>query len=287
MDDTVLFIGAGRMGGPMAERLLDAGIGLSVADLSDDALAPFKARGVPVGHRGAELPGAVVITMLPTDRQVEDALFGPEGACRGLPRSAVIDMSSASPGSTARLSGQLAALGIPMLDAPVSGGMASARKGTLTAMVGGDPAVFERFAPLLQPMCGAVTRVGPVGSGHVVKALNNFLSAATLWTATEALIIGMRLGVDPETMLKVWTAGSGRSHATEVKLPQHVLTGRFDFGQTLELFCKDIAIAASLAEEAGVDARGLDALQLLWTSARDSLGGSNDITRIAEIIDER
>jgi 3-hydroxyisobutyrate dehydrogenase len=284
MDDSVLFIGAGRMGGLMAERLLAAGARLSVADLSEAAVAPFRDRGCPVGPTGASLPGDVVVTMLPTDVHVRAALLGPGGAIGAVPRAVVIDMSTASPGATADLARDLAGHGVAMLDAPVSGGMASARTGRLTAMVGGERAVFERCRPVLDAMCTAVTLVGPIGSGHVVKALNNYLSAATLWTASEALVIGSRLGVDPATMLQVWTAGSGRSHATEVKLPNHVLTGRYDFGQTLELFCKDIAIASDLAGRAGLDAHGLAAIEALWNAARRTLGGPQDITAVARMM---
>lgn len=287
MDETILFVGVGRMGGLMAERLLAAGARLAVADLTEEALAPFRARGVPAATTGADLPGRVVVTMLPTDVHVRAALLGAGGAVGAIGREAVIDMSTAAPGSTEALAADLAARGVGLLDAPVSGGMARARDGSLTAMVGGDPALFERCRPILSAMCGDVTRVGPVGSGHVVKALNNFLSAATLWTASEALVIGTRLGVDPETMLKVWTAGSGRSHATEVKLPHHVLTGRYDFGQTLTLFCKDIAIASDLAARAGVEASGLAALEALWCAARDELGGREDITAVARLFAER
>ncbi|MBS7543093.1 NAD(P)-dependent oxidoreductase [Ancylobacter oerskovii] len=282
--DSVLFIGAGRMGGLMAEHLADGGVPLAVVDLAEEALAPFRARGLPAATRAADLPGAVVITMLPTDRHVRDALLGPGGACTARTREVVIDMSTAAPSSTIALAGDLAGRGTAVLDAPVSGGMARARAGTLTAMVGGAPDAFARVRPLLDRMCGEVIHVGPVGSGHVIKALNNYLSAATLWSATEALIVGERFGLDPATMLKVWSAGSGTSHATQVKLPNHVLTGTYDFGQTLELFCKDISIAADLARRAEAETPTLDALLAFWSAARDRLGGQEDITAIARLI---
>ncbi|MCK0198918.1 NAD(P)-dependent oxidoreductase [Ancylobacter sp. 6x-1] len=282
--DSVLFIGAGRMGGPMAARLLDAGVPLALADLDPASLAPFRDRGCPVAASGADLPGDVVITMLPTDRHVRAALLGEGGACTRRARGVVVDMSTAAPAGIQALAEELAAQGTAVLDAPVSGGMAGARAGTLTAMVGGEEAAFARIRPLLEAMCGDVLRVGPVGSGHVVKALNNYLSAATLWSATEALIVGERLGLDPAMMLKVWTSGSGRSHATQVKLPNHVLTGTYDFGQSLDLFCKDIGIAADLARRSGTETPTLDALLAFWSQARDTLGPQADITRIATLI---
>ncbi|WP_246547017.1 NAD(P)-dependent oxidoreductase [Ancylobacter defluvii] len=282
--DSVLFIGAGRMGGLMAARLADSGVPLAVADLSEEALAPFRERGLPVAAQAAGLPGSIVITMLPTDRHVRAALLGEGGACTRLPREVVVDMSTAAPASTLALAANLGGRGTAVLDAPVSGGMAGARAGTLTAMVGGAPDAFARVRPLFDRMCSEVIHVGPVGSGHVIKALNNYLSAATLWSATEALIVGERLGLDPEVMLKVWSAGSGKSHATEVKLPNHVLTGTYDFGQTLELFCKDISIAADLARRAEAQTPTLEALLAFWSAARDRLGGQEDITAIARLI---
>jgi 3-hydroxyisobutyrate dehydrogenase len=285
MHPSVLFIGAGRMGAPMAMRLADAGIALSVADVSPHTLRAFEARGVAVAGSGADLPGEVVITMLPDDASVRDALLGPGGACLSLPRRSVIDMTSASPAGTRALSAELAAMGIALLDAPVSGGMAGARAGSLACMVGGEGVDFTACRPLLDLMCGKVFHVGPVGSGHVVKALNNYLSAASLWASCEALAVGTRLGLDPAAMLAVWNEGSGISHATLVKLPRHVLTGRFDFGQSLALFCKDIGIAAALADEAGVEAPGLAAVLAQWREACSVLGEADDITRVARMFE--
>ena len=269
----------------MAERLIAGGTRLAVADVSQAALQPFANRDVPTAAQGAELPGEVVMTMLPTGAHVREALLGPGGACTGRPRRLVVDMSTASPEGTVALGAELSERAIGLLDAPVSGGMAGVREGTLTAMVGGDPDLFASVRPLLARICAEATWVGPLGSGHIVKALNNFLSAVTLWSSSEALAVGTRLGLDPKAMLEVWTKGSGRSHASEVKLPRHVLTRSFDFGQTLELFCKDIAIAADLADRTGVATPALDLILENWRAARDQLGGGEDITRVAELLE--
>lgn len=282
---SVLFIGVGRMGGAMASHLVAAGVPVSVVDLDEAALAPFRARGIAVSSRAEGMEGELVITMLPTERQVREALLGPGGACLQAGRRVVVDMSTSSPGATRALAQDLDALGIALLDAPVSGGMSGARDGTLVAMAGGAPEIFDAVLPYLRAFCQRVDLVGPVGCGHAVKALNNFLSAVTLWSTGEALVIGQRLGLDPEAMLKVWTAGSGRSHASEVKLPKHVLTGRYDFGQTMELFCKDIAIAEALAVEAGVETPSLDRISSCWRDARDRLGGGADITEVMHIFE--
>ena len=284
--DSVLFIGLGRMGGPMALRLHEAGVALAVVDVLPEALHSFSRLGTPVATSAVDLPGDVVITMLPTAAHVRTALLGPEGVCqrRALPR-AVIDMSSATPGDTVTLGRDLEALNVALLDAPVSGGTAGAIDGSLTAMVGGDLATFERYAPLIGHMCRTVRHVGPLGSGHTLKALNNYLSAVTLWTASEALLIGAKLGLDPRAMLEVWSLGSGRSHAVDVKLPRHVLPRSFDFGQSLELFCKDIGIARDLAVAAGVPAPALAGTTLHWNKSRDRLGGAADITAILRLLE--
>ncbi|WP_162292595.1 NAD(P)-dependent oxidoreductase [Hartmannibacter diazotrophicus] len=285
MTRSLLFIGVGRMGSLMAGHLVDSGYDVALADLSPEALEPFAASGCPTATTAADLPGDIVITMLPTDAHVREALLGENGALASRKRQTVIDMSSVSPEATRSLAAELATYGTTLLDAPVSGGMAGAKTASLIGMVGGEPDVFAACQPILEAMCSKVIHVGPVGSGHVVKALNNYLSAATLWTATEALTVGTRLGLDPARMLEVWTAGSGRSHATEVKLPDHVLTRSFDFGQSLKLFCKDIGIASDLAAKAGAETPALDALKALWEGARDSIGPEADITRIASMME--
>src|SRR5579872_3113155 len=174
--ESVLFIGAGKMGRPMATHLLEAGISLSVADHSPVARKPFEERGIVTAERSADLSGEIVITSLPTDAHVRDALLGEGGALTKRKRGVVIDMTSASPSATKALAVELAQRGIPMIDAPVSGGPHRARTAELTTMVGGDVATFERYRPLLGLMCSNVRHVGPIGSGHTLKALNNFLS---------------------------------------------------------------------------------------------------------------
>ena len=156
------------MGAPMARRLLGAGVPLAVADPSAAARAAFAVLGVPVAEQGEALDGDVVITMVPTDVHVRAVLLGPGGALER-PRRAAIDMSSSAPGPTAALARELAGRGVSMLDAPVSGGRAKAISGELTAMVGGDAAVLERYRPLLATMCTTLLHAGrgprPTGPG--------------------------------------------------------------------------------------------------------------------------
>ena len=188
MYDSVLFIGAGNMGGPMATRLADAGVGLAVADLSPPALAPFAARGLSTARRGGALDGDVVITMLPTSADVRAALFG-EGGALERPRKAAIDMTSGEPLVTREFARDLAARGVLMLDAPVSGGEKGAIEGTLTIMAGGSEAAFERARRVFAAMGKSFTRIGDAGAGQIAKICNQMIVAGTVALVAEALAL--------------------------------------------------------------------------------------------------
>lgn len=285
MSDSVLFIGVGNMGKPMALRLLEAQVPLAVADLSATALETFSTRGVPVARVSAELPGEVVITMLPTDRHVREALFGTDGALTRERRRAVIDMSSSAPGPTKAIAAELAEMGIEMLDAPVSGGVPRAKTGKLTTMVGGEGAAVQRYRELLSHMCSSIQHVGPIGAGDTMKALNNYLSGIALWASCEALLIGARAGLDPQTMVDVWRNSSGQSNALETKIPSAVLPRTFDYGFSLALIAKDVGIAARLARELDVPAPLLANAETNWLIAKHALGGDADFTSAIRVLE--
>ena len=268
----------------MATRLLDAGVVLSVADINAAALEPFAARGVATAERAGTLPGDVVITSLPADAHVREALLAPGGALERR-RTTVIDMSSSRPTETKRLAEELSARGIAVLDAPVSGGVPGARSGRLVTMVGGAAEDVERYRSLLGVMCATVTRVGEVGAGHTMKALNNYLSSVALWSGAEALVIGARCGLDPRTMVEVWGKGTARSHAMEVKIPLAMLPRTFDYGFTIGLLAKDLAIAAGVARDAEVEAPMLLETEAHWKEALNELGGATDYTAVIKLIE--
>ncbi len=283
--ESVLFIGVGRMGNPMARRLHQAGVRLAVADISEAALAPFKELGVPVSRFPDELEGTIVITMLPTDAEVREAMLGNRGAVRGFKREVLIDMSSSAPSATRSLARELAEMGIAMLDSPVSGGVPRAKTGELSAMVGGDSETFARCKGLLAHMCSSIRHVGPIGAGDTMKALNNYLSAVAMWASCEALLIGARAGLDPETMVEVWKTGTARSHAVEVKIPKAVLPRSFDYGFTVGLMAKDLTIAARLARSMDVPAPMLTATEEHMLFARDALGAEADLTAVITLLE--
>ncbi|GAC1594868.1 MAG: hypothetical protein NVS3B28_25850 [Candidatus Velthaea sp.] len=281
---SVLFIGLGNMGAPMATRLADAGYPLAVADLRADARAPFEQRGITTAERPAALLGDVVITMLPTDRHVHEALFSDGGALLK-PRKIVIDMSSSAPRGTLEIATALAERKIYFLDSPVSGGVPRAKTGELTAMVGGEAATIAEHRELLETMCANVRRVGDVAAGVTMKALNNFLSASAMWAACEALVAGAKAGLDPSTMIDVWSTSTGRSHAVDVKVRKAVLPRTFDYGFALGLMAKDLGIAADIARQNDVAAPMIAQMQATFALAADALGPQADLTMIHTLIE--
>jgi 3-hydroxyisobutyrate dehydrogenase len=187
---------------------------------------------------------------------------------------------------TRLLAERLAKMGVSLVDAPVSGGVAGAVAGTLTVMVGGSDDVVEHVRPVLEHL-GNPVHAGPVGAGHAVKALNNLLSATHLLVTSEAMIVGQRFGLDPNVMLSIFNASSGRSGSTQNKWPNFVLTKTYDSGFGLRLMLKDMRIAVQLSEQTGAPSElGADAAEL-WSRAADALPESADHTEIARWLKDR
>ena len=284
MKPTLAVIGLGRMGAPMAGRLLAARYRLRVYDRNPRACAGFRRReGATVCASPAEAAeGArVVITMLPDGRAVREALLGADGAAATLARGAVVvDMSSSDPDTTRRLGRALGARGIALLDAPVSGRVVGAREGTLTIMVGGAAAALARVRPVLRHLGTRIYHCGPAGAGHAVKSLSNAIAAAGTVAAFEALLVGRALGLDPKLINEVWNASAGRNTTTEQKIPTQVLTRTFASGFALSLMTKDIGIAARLARTAGVDTPLMRSNLSLWRAAERRLARGADHTEM-------
>lgn len=287
------FIGIGNMGAPMAANLRRAGYRVTVFDID-----PARARAFAREHDAqatAELAALgdasdVVITMLPTGREVRQALFELAGgalAAHLRPGAIVIDMSSADPVGTRALGGELAANGIALVDAPVSGGVPRATNGTLALMIGGDAATVASVKPILERMGDRLFEVGGLGCGHAMKALNNFLAATSFAAASEAVSVGRKFGLDPAVMTDVLNVSTGRSFATEALIKQHVLSGTFATGFALGLLAKDVKIAADLAEQIEIDAPIGGLVRDLFADARDELGFAQDHTRAASFWERR
>jgi 3-hydroxyisobutyrate dehydrogenase len=289
------FIGLGNMGQPMAALLLKAGFDLTVLDANAGVQQAFVAQcGGTAASSLRELGSTAdaVITMLPDGHVVRRVVLGGEGdgddRLLGSMRKGtiLIDMSSSSPTGTQALGKVLAQQGISMLDAPVSGGVSRAQKGTLAIMVGGETAAVERCRPLFEAMGERVFETGVLGSGHAIKALNNLVSAAGLIAAAEALLIGHRFGLDPTVMIDVLNASTGRNNSTENKFKQFILSRAFNSGFSLDLMVKDLTTAVDLARETGTPTVFSAACRELWAAALSRLENGSDHTAVVRWFEE-
>ena len=274
-------VGLGMMGWPMARNLATAGFELVVrdADLARQQRFVAEFGGVAAESPAAFAETGVVVTMLPDDRVVQDVLLGWEGGIAPALADAavVVDMSSSNPDGTKETGARLASLGIAFVDAPVSGGVPRAESGTLTLMIGGDDEeAIARARPVLEVLGERLFRTGPLGSGHAMKALNNFVGGATYALVVEALTVGQRYGLDPVIMIDVMNASTGRSFNTEHVVKEHVLTGAYATGFALGLLAKDVGIAAKLAASAAIEAPMLELASRRWAEAAGELGDSAD-----------
>ena len=282
------FIGLGNMGAPMARCLARAGHRLHVYDVMPEAVARFAAdteceRPLTLKALGADCD--IVITMLPEGKHVRQVLMGADGVAAGLKQGAIlVDMTSASPIGTRELGAELAEQGIPLVDAPVSGGVKKAAEGTLAIMAGGEPEVVAKVMPVLEAM-GKVFEAGGLGNGHAMKALNNYMSAINLTAAAEALLAGQRFGLDPKVMVDILNASSGRNTATDHKIPNFVLTRTFDSGFALKLMAKDVRLAVDIAHEVGTPARILEDLSDIYNKAEVQMGDKADNTDVVRYLE--
>jgi 3-hydroxyisobutyrate dehydrogenase len=264
------FIGLGNMGQPMVALIAKAGYPVIGMDQQPAARAKAAEQaGVTVTESYEELAAVanVVILMLPDSPVVEAVVWGgspddnPDPAPGSLAAalkdgSTVIDMSSSFPLRTQKLGEALARRGITMIDAPVSGGVARAITGKLAIMAGGPEERINELKPLLETM-GTVQITGGPGTGHAMKALNNYLSASSTIATAEALVIGQRFGLDPDRMADVFNASTGKSNATENKAKQFMNSGAYSSGFTLALLSKDVGMARDLAKGLGLEANAL------------------------------
>jgi 3-hydroxyisobutyrate dehydrogenase-like beta-hydroxyacid dehydrogenase len=253
------FVGLGQQGGPMAANLLAAGYDLIVRDTDLERERQFVAAhggrgcdGDPAGLAAAD----ILITMLPNGQVVRDALLGRDAiASRLRPGTIIVDTSSSDPYGTRELGRELADLGLVLLDSPVTRPEAVGEETRrITFMVAGDDDdAIDRVMPLLQAMAVQVFRAGPLGAGHAMKTLNNYVSAAGLAAALDAMVAGQRFGVDVETMLEVFNAGTARNFSTANTLVDEAMSRRYAAGFQLALMVKDLRIASTLFERVDFD----------------------------------
>jgi 3-hydroxyisobutyrate dehydrogenase-like beta-hydroxyacid dehydrogenase len=255
---TIGFVGVGRMGGPMSQRLINAGHTLCVFDANADATAALKKAGATVASSPDDVGNSadIVFVSLPT------------------------------PGMAGRVSAALKERGIAWIDAPVSGGIAGAKGGTLAVMASGPRASFDAVEPLLKNF-GKVFYVGEkAGLAQVAKLGNNLLAAAAMVVSSEALAMGVKAGLDPKIMLDIINAGSGRNSATQDKFPRAILPRTFDFGFATGLSYKDVGLCVDEAEAMGVPMVAGAAVRQMLAITNAKFGPTSDFTSIARVVEE-
>jgi 3-hydroxyisobutyrate dehydrogenase len=284
----IAFLGLGAIGAPMA-RHVAARHDLVVWNRTAAKATEF-ARST--GARTASTPreaassAEVIITCLPTSRELESLLDGPDGLIAGIPAGTLlVDCTSGDPASSRRIAARLAERDVAFVDAPVSGGTSGAEAGTLTIMCGGDAAAFERARPVLEAFGKKILLVGPVGAGHALKAVNNALLAVHIWSAAEGLIALAKAGVASSTALEIINASSGRSNASENLIPQRVVTRAFPRTFRLALLEKDVAIAADFLREQRVPSAVLQQVAELFRAARAELGEEADHVEAVKLLE--
>lgn len=284
MAENIGFIGVGRMGGRMARRLVDAGYGVTVYDESHEAAEKLKGQGA----RRADSPAAVasaaeiVLASLPTPPAVETVALGPKGVIEGRRARIFIDMSTTGATYARRVAAGLATKGIVAVDAPVSGGIAGAERGTLAIMVSCPEETFGAVKPVLESL-GRIFFVGrQPGQGQTMKLLNNLLSAAAMAISSEAMVMGVKAGLDPKQIVDVINAGSGRNSATQDKIPRCVIPRTFDFGFAVGLLNKDVRLCLHEADALGVPMVVGSAVRQMLAIATATEGGEADMTEIVK-----
>lgn len=285
------FIGLGNMGAPMVRRLSGLGRALVVHDVDADKMAALAATAGPGVQRCAS-PADVahaaetVFLSLPTPEVVTQVVLGPQGLAQGTQVRQVVDFSTIGTRAAAHVGRELAARGITYVDAPVAGGVTGAGSGKLLMMVSCAPEAFERLRDTLA-LFGRAQLVGSQpGMGQTMKLVNNMLSACALAATAEAMVFGVKAGLDPALMLEVLNAGSGRNSATQDKFPRAVLPRTFDFGFATGLALKDVNLCLGESEAAGVP-------MLMGTTAKEMLlvtqalrGAQSDFTEICRVVEQ-
>jgi len=284
MLERIAFIGVGRMGGPMAARLLAAGHHVTVFDTSKPAVEQLVAQGARGAASAVEAASgsAIVMVSLPSPAVLR-AVAADIAIVKGV--SIFVDLSTSGPAASQAAAATLAGAGITLVDAPVSGGVKGAASGKLTLMVSGEATAVGRAKPLLENF-GRVIVVGDKpGLGQTLKLANNLMSAASLAIASEAMAMGVKAGLDPAVMLEVINASSGRNSATQDKIPKHVLNRKFDFGFANALSFKDVRLCLEEAEALGVPMVVGAAVRQMLSITQQVCGPDADVTDMVRVLE--
>jgi 3-hydroxyisobutyrate dehydrogenase-like beta-hydroxyacid dehydrogenase len=282
MAESIGFVGVGRMGGLMARRLIDAGYELTIYDTSEEAMKPLLEAGAHRAQSPAEVASAaeIVLVSLPTPPVVQAVALGPNGITEGKKCKIFIDTSTTGATYEKRIAEGLAAKGITEVDAPVSGGLKGAAKGALAVMVSCADETFDRVKPILIHL-GKLFHVGKKpGNGQTMKLLNNLLSATAMAIGSEAVVMGVKAGLDAQQVVDCINAGTGKNSATEDKIPRYVIPRTFNLGFAVGLLNKDVRLCMEEAEALGIPMVVGSAVRQMLAIVTASEGQDADMTEM-------
>jgi 3-hydroxyisobutyrate dehydrogenase len=281
------FIGCGRMGKPMAQRLLNAGRKVVVCDPDAKAVADLAAAGAQAAATAADVArkAHTVYLSLPTPGVVQSVVLGEQGLIAGSELRKLVDFSTIGPRTAAEIGARLAGRGVDYLDAPVSGGTAGARDGKLAIMVAGRRAAFDEAKADLE-LFGKLFYVGEQpGQAQIMKLANNLLNVAAVALTSEAMVMGAKAGLDATQMLEIINASTGRNSATQDKFPRAVLPGTFDYGFSTGLSYKDVGLCVDEAEAMGVPMVVGAAVRQMLAITNASYGPDSDFTSVCRVVE--
>jgi 3-hydroxyisobutyrate dehydrogenase-like beta-hydroxyacid dehydrogenase len=281
------FVGVGRMGGLMSARLLDAGHKVVVYDVAEEAVSVLEKKGAQRAASAAEVAGKAetVFLSLPNPEIVQRASLDKGGVIEGGKVRHVVDFSTIGPRTASLVAKGLAARNVVYVDAPVSGGLKGAREGTLAVMVSCPKPVYAGLEPILKTF-GKPFHLGEsAGQAQTMKLANNLLAAAAIALTSEAMVMGVKAGLDPKVMLDVLNAGSGRNSASQEKFPKSILPGTFDFGFATGLSYKDVRLCIDEAEALGVPMVCGAAVRQMLAVTNAMYGPDSDFTSMCKVIE--
>ena len=281
------FVGIGMMGLPMASRLLGAGFEVTAYDIRKEAVDKIVAKGAKPATSAADVASKtdVVFVSMPTPDIVRDVVFGKNGIASGNKRRVFVDLSTTGPRMAEAIAADLDKQKIVAIDAPVSGGVSGAEKGTLAVMVSGPKAECEKLKPAFEAI-GKYFWVGDKpGQGQMMKLMNNLLSATATAATAEAMVLGVKAGLDPHIMCDVFNAGSAMNTATRDKFPRAILPRTFDFGFAMGLMTKDVLLALGEADHHKTPMWIGNAVKQTWLQALNREGPATDFTRVIQMME--
>ena len=282
------YIGLGNMGGALARRILRVHK-MRVYDLRPQTMAKLADQGAAPTQSPKALAAEcdMVMTCLPTSKEVRDAIFGTEGIAAGLKKGGVIaDMTTGDPNATRAMAKELAGSGISLIDAPVSGGPHGADAGTIAIMVGASPELYQRVRPIFETISPNIFRCGDVGTGHVMKLVNNVIAASVRTVTFEAIAMGIKNGLSLKACAEVLAKGSARSYSTEITLPR-LLSANAQASFTLGLMHKDVRLATELGVASGSPMLVAGVVRELFQSALNEQGADADVNTMIRLFERQ